>query len=61
MILKCKALEVRYRRGVISQEAVTGPRYIIKDKVVWRLWKGFLFSCRGDSLPSHSSKEVLPG
>lgn len=48
--------------GVISQEAVTGPRYTIKDQSsVETLWKGFLFLCRGDSLPSHSSREVLPG
>lgn len=48
--------------GVISQEAVTGPRYTIKDQSsVETLWKGFLFLCRGDSLPSHSSREVLHG
>lgn len=48
--------------GIISQGAVTGPRYKIKDQSsVGTLWKGFLFLCRGDSLPPHSSREVLPG
>lgn len=48
--------------GVISQGIVTGPRYKIKDQSsVGVLWKGFPFLCRVDSLPPHSSGEVLPG
>lgn len=45
--------------GIISQGAVTGRRYKISS--VRTLWKGFPFLCRGDSLPPHSSGEVLPG
>jgi len=48
--------------GIISQAAVTAPRYKMKDQSsVGTLWKGLPVPLQGAQLLPHSSVEVLPG